>query len=49
MAPYAPPATLPGAERVAAERSLALPMGPALSEAQVDEVVAAVAAGRVGR
>jgi dTDP-4-amino-4,6-dideoxygalactose transaminase len=37
---YAPGRDLPGAERAAA-LSLALPMGPALSDAQVDAVVAA--------
>ena len=43
MRPFAPAAPLPGVERAAAE-SLALPMGPALGEQQVQEVVAAVAA-----
>ncbi len=42
MAPYASNASLPGVERAAAE-SLALPMGPALSDAQVSEVAQAVA------
>jgi dTDP-4-amino-4,6-dideoxygalactose transaminase len=42
-----PDLALPGAER-AARRSLALPIGPALGRAQVDEVVAA-AAGLRGR
>jgi dTDP-4-amino-4,6-dideoxygalactose transaminase len=40
LAPYAQGAELPSAERLAAE-SLALPMGPALRDEQVDAVVAA--------
>lgn len=40
---FSPPTSLPAAER-AAGRMLALPMGPALEEEQVREVVAAVAA-----
>jgi dTDP-3-amino-3,4,6-trideoxy-alpha-D-glucose transaminase len=43
MAPYAPRGALPAAERGAAT-SLALPMGPALEEAQVIAVVAAARA-----
>lgn len=42
MERYGPATSLPGVERAAAE-SLALPMGPALSNAQVDEVTRAVA------
>jgi dTDP-4-amino-4,6-dideoxygalactose transaminase len=42
LAPFSPPERLPVSEAFAAE-SLALPMGPALSEAQVEEVVRAVA------
>jgi dTDP-4-amino-4,6-dideoxygalactose transaminase len=45
MEPYAPERPLPGAERVAAT-SLALPMGPALAEAQIAAVVEAVVRGR---
>lgn len=41
VAPFDPPASLPNAERVATE-GLALPMGPSLSEEQVEEVVAAI-------
>jgi dTDP-4-amino-4,6-dideoxygalactose transaminase len=43
MSPYAPGRALPNAERVAAT-SLALPMGPALTEAQVVAVVEAARA-----
>jgi dTDP-4-amino-4,6-dideoxygalactose transaminase len=42
LAPFAPAEPLPVTEAFAAQ-SLALPMGPALSKAQVDEVVGAVA------
>ncbi len=45
MEPYAPEQALPAAERVAAT-SLALPMGPALAEAQVAAVVEATRRGR---
>ena len=45
LASFAPPKPLPVTEAFAAE-SLALPMGPALSEAQVEEVVGAVAGVR---
>lgn len=41
LRPFAPQGALPGAEEVAA-RSLALPMGPALTEDQVAAVMAAV-------
>ncbi len=43
---FVPPAPLPGVETAAA-RSLALPMGPALSDAQVEEVLRAVRAALV--
>jgi dTDP-4-amino-4,6-dideoxygalactose transaminase len=43
MSAFAPPGSLPDAERMAAQ-SLALPMGPALGDDQVGEVVDAVAA-----
>jgi dTDP-4-amino-4,6-dideoxygalactose transaminase len=42
LSPYAPPHALPGVEAAAAE-SLALPMGPALSDSQVAAVADAVA------
>jgi dTDP-4-amino-4,6-dideoxygalactose transaminase len=45
MAPFAPADSLPVTEAFAAD-SLALPMGPALGEARVSEVVRAVAAAR---
>ncbi len=46
MTPWRTDASLPGTARAAA-RHLALPMGPALTRAQVDEVVAAVADARL--
>ena len=46
MTPWRTDAPLPGTKRAAA-RHLALPMGPALTRAQVDEVVAAVGAAQL--
>jgi dTDP-4-amino-4,6-dideoxygalactose transaminase len=43
LAEFAPPDPLPEAERIA-QTGLALPMGPGLDEAAMDDVVAAVAA-----
>ena len=48
MGAYRPAAALPVTEE-AADRSLALPMGPALEAAQVEEVVSAVARAEAGR
>lgn len=45
MAPYGAGVELPGTEHVAA-RHLAIPMGAALTDAAIDQVVAAVAAAR---
>jgi dTDP-4-amino-4,6-dideoxygalactose transaminase len=47
MAPFAPPTSLPGAE-AAAKETLALPMGPALSDSQVATVAEAVTALATG-
>ena len=47
LAPYDPPASLPEAESASAE-TVALPMGPSLEPAQIDQVHAAVAGALAG-